>query len=387
MLFLVAGFMAGSRTIGIAHVGADSSLLHWSTEIGLYSVLFVDGMHAPRADLREGWRGPLRLLAIAMPLTVVLALVAARLILGMGWLEAALLAAVLAPTDPLLAEAIIGRESVPWRVRHTLNVESGLNDGLALPLVLILLTVLGSDHGGVAPVTIHLVEGVAIGIAVPFAMVRLERFDLLGASERYRTLGIVAIALLVYASGAALDANLFLAAFVAGITVATMAPNAPVLFDPIGRTATELMKLGAAFLVGALISGLDLLPAHWAPYVFAVVLFLVVRPVAVMASLVRSTWPGQERMAIAWFGPKGFASILYSLLVLRSGIATGSEVFQVAAIAIAVSIVVHSSTDVVIARRFRASTARPASAGTFSPDPSGVEASGAPTQRPRGAVR
>ncbi len=175
--------------------------------------------------LQEGWQHPLRVLVVAAPLTVVLSMVAAHLILGVGWLDAALLAAVLAPTDPLLAEAIIGRESVPWRVRHTLNVESGLNGGLALPMVLTVLTILGSDHRGIGAHTMHLVEGVAIGIVIPFVMFKLEQLELLGASERYRTIGIFAIALLAYATSSAFDANLFLAAFAAGITVATMAPQ------------------------------------------------------------------------------------------------------------------------------------------------------------------
>ncbi len=349
VLFLAVGFVLGSDW-GILDIPDGSPLLHWTTEIGLFSVLLMDGMHAPRSALREGWREPARVLAFGLPLSVVFGFAVGLVLLDLPWLEALLLAAALAPTDPLLAEAIIGRESVPWRIRHTLNVESGFNDGLALPLVLVLLPLAGSGGEDIWVVVGHLAEGIAIGAVIPAVLIRLERTEVFGASERYRTLGIIALGLLVFGTASAVDANLFVAAFTAGITIGTLAPDAPGRFEPTGRAVTELLKLGAVFLVGAVLARHLLESVGWAAGLFAILMLVAVRPASVAIAMLGSSVPAKERFAVAWFGPKGFASVLYSLLVLRSGVPYAGELFGVATLTIGLSIVAHSSTDVLVAR-------------------------------------
>ena len=350
VLFLAVGLALGSGWWGLLDIPDGSPLLYWTTEIGLFAVLLMDGMHAPRSALREGWREPARALAIGLPLSVVFGFALALALLDLPWSEALLLAAALAPTDPLLAEAIIGRESVPWRVRHTLNVESGFNDGLALPLVLLLLPLAGSGGEDVWAVLGHLAEGVAIGAVVPAVLIRLERTAVFGASERYRILGIVALGLLVFGVASAVDANLFVAAFTAGITIGTLAPEAPGRFEQTGQAVTELLKLGAVFLVGAVLARHLVDTAGWTAWVFGGLMLVAVRPASVAIAMLGSPLRGDERLAVAWFGPKGFASVLYSLLILRSGVPFAGELFGVATLTIGLSIVAHSSTDVLVAR-------------------------------------
>jgi len=139
VLFLVGGFLLGPGALNIVSVSAGDPIVGGLAELALFSVLFTDGMRVGFRDLRSAWRLPGRALLLGLPLTLGLTAVFAHYIVGLPWLESFLLGAILAPTDPVFAAAIVGREEVPGRLRHLLNVESGVNDGLALPIVLILL--------------------------------------------------------------------------------------------------------------------------------------------------------------------------------------------------------------------------------------------------------
>ena len=146
VLFLAAGFVLGPSLVGVLPAGgADEDLVRRLAELALFAVLLTDGARVGARQLVSAWGLPGRALLLGMPLVFVLTALAAWGIAGLGWVEAALLGAVLAPTDPVFASAIVGREEVPARLRHLLNVESGINDGLALPVVLVLLSVLGGE--------------------------------------------------------------------------------------------------------------------------------------------------------------------------------------------------------------------------------------------------
>ena len=135
VLFLVAGFVLGPDTTGVLDVRADSPIVGTLAELALFAVLFTDGMRVGWADLRSAWRLPGRALGWGLPLTLLVTAVAAHYVAGLGWAESLLIGAILAPTDPVFASALVGNDKVPARLRHLLNVESGVNDGLALPFV------------------------------------------------------------------------------------------------------------------------------------------------------------------------------------------------------------------------------------------------------------
>ncbi|MGH9066201.1 MAG: cation:proton antiporter, partial [Acidimicrobiales bacterium] len=146
VLFLVVGAVAGPGLIGWIAVYPSDDLVRVLAELALFSVLFTDGMAARTSELRRAWRLPGRALLFGLPLTLGAIAVLAHYLAGLSWLEASLLGAVLSPTDPVFAAAIVGREEVPARLRQLLNVESGLNDGLALPVVVVLLAIVASTH-------------------------------------------------------------------------------------------------------------------------------------------------------------------------------------------------------------------------------------------------
>ncbi len=353
VIFLIAGFLAGNGMLGIIDVSPDDEVVSLLAELALFSVLFTDGMRVGWSDLTSAWRLPGRALVLGLPLTLLITAGAAHWVAGLGWTEALLIGAVLAPTDPVFAAALVGNEKVPGRLRHLLNVESGVNDGLALPFVIVLLAVASSSgdlHLG--ELSLELALGIAIGVLVPLAALRLERSKIFSASTSYEPLNAVAIGLTVLALAEATHANLFLAAFAAGITIATAGERQRETFEEFGELVAELLKLAALLVFGALITPALLAMVPWQGWVFAVLALFLARPAALGLSFLGSGLSPREQVAAAWFGPKGFASVVYGLLVLNSGIDGAVDVFDLVAVTVVLSILLHSSTDVVVARWF-----------------------------------
>lgn len=352
VLFLAAGFLLGDGVFGVIGLRPGDELVTVLAELALFSVLFTDGQRVGLRDLASAWRLPGRALLLGMPLTFAVTALLGVGVAGLDWPQALLVAAVLAPTDPVFASAIVGREEVPRRLRHLLNVESGVNDGLALPVVLVLLAVVGGPGVEFGTLAAELGLGLAIGIVVPVVAILLLRSRFTGASSTYEALASVAIALIVLSAAELTHANLFLAAFAAGVTVATMAPHLRDAFHEFGELIAELLKLLAILVFGALISPAFLGEIPLLGYVFAVLALLVARPVAIALSFAGSRLSWQEQAAVAWFGPKGFASVVYALIVLESGAPGADRMFHLLALVVVLSILAHSSTDVPIAHYF-----------------------------------
>lgn len=353
LLFLMAGALIGQGGFGLVDIPSDGVFVTGLADLALFTVLFTDGQRASLPALREGWRLSGRALGLAMPLTMIGIALPAHYFAGLDWSTAFLVGAILSPTDPVFAAAIVGRDDVPLRLRRLLNVESGLNDGLALPFVLIFLATAANRDAHLGTVALELVVGLALGVAVPAAIVLAWRLRILTAEPRLQALGPLAIAVILYAACHLTHANPYLAAFVAGSTIATLDRVAAERFEHFGDLLSETTKFAALLVFGALITPdriSDLSVGDWA---VAVIAILLVRPAAMMLSLLRTTLPARERSVAAWFGPKGFASVVYGLLVVQAGIPSGDHVFDLVAITIALSIVLHSSTDVPIAKALR----------------------------------
>lgn len=237
VLFLVGGFLLGPGAFGFITVTSGDPIVSGLAELALFSVLFTDGMRVGFRDLRTAWRLPGRALLLGLPLTLALTAVFAHYLVGLPWLESFLLGAILAPTDPVFAAAIVGREEVPARLRHLLNVESGVNDGLALPIVLILLAAAGGSNAHGEELLLEIVLGIAVGVIVPVIVLGLERLPFLQAIRSMQPLLAVSIGLLVLAICQA-TANLFLGAFAAGITVATLGKGLRHDFEQFGELVT-----------------------------------------------------------------------------------------------------------------------------------------------------
>jgi NhaP-type Na+/H+ or K+/H+ antiporter len=179
-------------------------------ELALFAVLFTDGMRVGWPELRSAWRLPGRPLGWGLPLTLLLTAVFGHYVVGLDWTESLLVGAILAPTDPVFAAAPVGNDKVPARLRQLLNVESGVNDGLALPFVVVLLAVAAGSHNlHLGELALEIVVGLAIGVLVPLTAIKLENSRWFAASTRYMPLNAVAIGLPVLALGKATHGNPF----------------------------------------------------------------------------------------------------------------------------------------------------------------------------------
>src|SRR5918995_5935896 len=202
VLFLIAGIVLGDGVTGVVDLQPQDEIVAILAELALFAVLFSDGRRVGWQDLISAWHLPGRALGWGLPLTLLITAVLAHFVAGLDWPEALLIGAILAPTDPVFAAALVGNDKVPARLRHLLNVESGVNDGLALPFVVVLLAVAaGSDDLHLGELGLELGLGLAIGVAVPLAAILLERTRLFSASTLYEPLNAVSIGLLVLAGG------------------------------------------------------------------------------------------------------------------------------------------------------------------------------------------
>ncbi len=256
----------------------------------------------------------------------------------------------------MFASAIVGRKEVPSKLRQLLNVESGINDGLALPVVLVLIAAAGPTSGdaeaSIGKIALELVLGLAFGVVLPFAANELVRFRLLGAEPKLQPLLPLAIGVILYATCHLTHANPYLAAFSAGAVLTARSPEAQKAFEPLGEALAELAKFAALLVFGALLTPQLFGDLSFGGYVAVVLAIVLIRPASLLLSLLGTRFTRQEKLVAAWFGPKGFASVVYGLLVLQAGIPGGEEAFTLIAVCIAFSIVAHSSTDVPIARLF-----------------------------------
>ncbi|MDQ0407237.1 cation:proton antiporter [Streptomyces sp. NPDC000349] len=356
LLFLVGGALVSDGFLGLIHITPDSDIVAVTADLALFAVLFTDGMHVSFPTLRENWKNPARALGLGMPLAFVGMALITHYLVGLDWTTSFLVGAVLAPTDPVFASAIVGRREVPAKLRQLLNVESGINDGLALPVVLVLIAAAGPTGGhaeaSFGKIALELGLGLAFGVVLPLLVNGLVRFPLLGAEPRLQPLLPLATGVVLYAACHLTHANPYLAAFSAGAVLTAVSPEAKTAFEPLGEALAELAKFAALLVFGALLTPQLFADLSWTGYAAVVLAIVLVRPASMLVSLVGTRFNRREKLVAAWFGPKGFASVVYGLLVLQAGIPQGEQAYTLIAVCIAFSIIAHSSTDVPIARIF-----------------------------------
>jgi len=344
--------------VGVVDVDATDQSIVELVELALILTLFSDGMFVERELLRKHWSPVARALVIAMPITMaLLGLAAKALFPDLSWAEALLLGAVLSPTDPVVTSAVVTSRLVPSTVRHTLNLESGLNDGLALPFVLFFLVLAtpGGDAGTEAAKLLgEALFGAAVGIGLGALGGRLHHhLPGGGLTVRYEGIYAVGFALVAFGFSDVTVGNGLIAAFVCGIAMGAAERDVPQGFVEFAENTSAILQVITFFVFGALIVATGF--HHSVPPLVVFVLFaiLLARPVAVMLSFVNTGIPRPQKLFMAWFGPKGVASMLFALFVVKADVGNANLVFDVAAITIISSIVAHGLTDTLGARWMR----------------------------------
>jgi sodium/hydrogen antiporter len=349
---LAVGAGIALATADVVSVDSESETVRHAIELALILTLFSDGLFVERELLGKHWGPPARALIIAMPVTMALIALAAKVLFSdLSWAECFLLGAVLSPTDPVVTATVVTARRVPSLIRHTLNFESGLNDGLALPLVLFFL-VLAAPGGSARNAGLELLGEVAVGALIGLGVayvagLALHRIPGGQIARNYEGVYALGLALFAYGLADATIGNGLIAAFLAGVGVAVAEHDVPEAFGQFGENVSAIFQAITFFLFGALIVDTPWDRSALLLLAFIAFALLVARPAAVLLALAGTRLPQAHKIFIAWFGPKGVASMLFALLVLNSAVPHHEFVFETASFAIIASILAHGLTDTV----------------------------------------
>ena len=351
-LFVLAGLVLGRGGLEVIDLDPRSAFVHDLAIVALVVILFRDGLEVEAEMLQKAWHLPLRKLVLAMPITAALVAVAAHAFTGLSWTESFLLGALLSPTDPVLSSSVVTNPRVPRLIRHSLNLESGLNDGLALPPVLALTAALSADSDFSWPtfvaqdVGLGLAFGIAIGLLASILLPREQGRLGTAIPDHQRALFALGVAFATYGvTVAPPHGNGVIAVFVCAITLGIRRPDIRLTFEHRADDLVEIVKVGIFVVFGALLVLGDLFEDGWAAVGIVVVTLLVARPVAVWLALLGTRTDRATVAFMAWFGPKGVATMTFSLLVLAEGIDAGDELFNLAALVVLCSVLAHGLTD------------------------------------------
>jgi NhaP-type Na+/H+ or K+/H+ antiporter len=350
-LFVVAGLLLGNAWLEVLDFDPQSGFVETLAIVALILILFRDGLEVEAEMLQRAWRLPLRKLVLAMPITAVLVACITNALTDLNWTESFLVGALLSPTDPVLSSSVVTNPRVPRIIRHSLNLESGLNDGLALPAVLAFAAALDPDKSSfnwwqfvLKDVTL----GFAIGLAAGYAASRImPRVRALGheITPHQKALYGLGVAFGTYALAHALKGNGLIAVFVGAIVLGILRPDIRESFESRSEDIIEIVKLGVFVVFGALLTFGGLFDDGMAAVGIVAFTLLVARPVAVYVALLGTSTDTAERLFMGWFGPKGVATMTFALLVLNEGIDEGERIFHLAALAVITSIIAHGLTD------------------------------------------
>ncbi|MGD2043151.1 MAG: sodium:proton antiporter [Acidimicrobiia bacterium] len=350
LLATALGLIAGLTIID--PVEMESRAILTILELTLALVLFSDASRIDVARLRNGYSWPMRMLVVGLPLAIVLGAAFGGWYLGVPLGVALLLGVILAPTDAALAEPVLESSVVPGRVRQTLNVESGLNDGLALPALLIAIGLIETETGAGPGRAVQLVVGqLGIGVVGGFAIGWLGAF-LIGRgtvagwmNPLHQKIAAVALALAGFSAVQLIGGSGFVATFIAGGLMSHLIkPRREYLYDFAEEEGHSLV-LVAFFIFGAgqaaelIIRGIPV-----EAIVIAFVALFLVRPVAIALSLLGQKLSGRTIVFLGWFGPRGLATIVFVLVAVEELEMTDPLIVDVVTFTVIASIVLHGVT-------------------------------------------
>lgn len=322
MLFLGFGYLLS--TTGLWPHGETEEILHLTAEIALIILLFLDAAQIDLASLRRQHTWPSRMLVLGLPLSIALGTLAALPFLP-GWplVAVALVAAILAPTDAALGQAVVTNPSVPVRARRALTVESGMNDGLALPIILLFASLSAEvmDQGttnwflfGMLQLVLGPIAGIVIGTVGGHTLLFAKSHDL--TSDPYEGVGAIAMAGMAYLLANAIGGNGFISAFVAGLCFGNVIKGQCKFVYEFTESEGQLLTWGAFFLLGLALLPEALQALSWSMLALILVSLFVVRPLAIWLSLAGTDAAPVSRLFFGWFGPRGLATALFALLIV-----------------------------------------------------------------------
>lgn len=355
MIFLLLGVVSGPLLFHWSAAGIDTNAFKTIAELTLVLILFTDASQVNRQHLIKFENIPIRLLAIGLPLTIVLGALVALAIFDISWIGAIILAIILAPTDAALAQSIFGTRAIKERLRHSITVESGLNDGLALPLLLSALAIAISGSLGALDgsywtnfITMQILVGGMAGVFIGYIGGSLIQWsaDNDNMNPIFQRLASFALAIVAFNAVEHLGGNGFIAVFLAGLFLHTKHTVLIRRLKEFSETEGQLFTLLIFFLFGLIYLPDAISHITVSSVCYSVLSLTIIRMLPVFIVLSGTSLSITEKLFLGWFGPRGIASILYLLLTVEAlgfseDIPYYDTVFATSVLTVFISVFVH----------------------------------------------
>lgn len=364
LVFIIFGFVVGNGGLSVVTIDPSHSAIHFIAEFTLILVLFSDAARIDLGLLRRDHNLPVRMLILGLPLTIIVGLFIAILLFPAFTLwEAALLAALLAPTDAALGQAVVSAKAVPVRIRQAINVESGLNDGIALPAVLLFAALATAQQAPTEAtewirfILLQLTLGPITGVIVGFVGTRFldSAIDRGWVNSSFQGIGILSLAIFIYVTAELIGGNGFIAAFIGGMVFGNTIRHPCTYLFEFMESEGQLLMLIAFLVFGAFLLPEGFEHANWTIILYSALGLTVIRMIPVAFSLAGAGLGFSTKLFLGWFGPRGLASILFVLLILEeSAVPHRNEILSITVITVALSALLHGVTAAPLAKRYGA---------------------------------
>ncbi|MDX5338742.1 MAG: cation:proton antiporter [Cyclobacteriaceae bacterium] len=364
MIFVIIGVIVSFFDLELMKEGPKGPAVKVVMEFTLLLILFIDGSMVDLKSLKKESNLPLRLLGIGLPLTMILgSVIAIGLFPEIRPLGLILMAFILSPTDAALGQAVVTGDQVPKRIRQTINVESGLNDGIGLPPILVCIALLSGSAGEgfdgqywLGFVAKQLILGPIIGAAIGFLAGKLLEiaYKRGSISHIYQMLVALAIPVLAFIGAESFHGNGFIAAFCSGMFLGTPLTILRERIHEFGEAAAQAMIMLIFLLFGILLVPLSLPYWDWRTWLYALSSLTLIRMLPVWISLFRSGLDKKTKLFVGWFGPRGIASVLYMLMaIIELGPEGYQQIISIITLTVLLSIFLHGISAVPLSSIFR----------------------------------
>lgn len=359
ILFVAFGWLVGPQVLNWLTLDVGREELRVMAELSLALVLFSDAASADLRVLKRSFQIPERLLVIGLPLTIVAGFFAAWLLFpGLALLECAILATILAPTDAALGRAVITNKDVPPRLREGLDVESGLNDGICVPVLFLLLAIATEKQKEKGPLQLgfelfgkEIGIGLAVGVGVVAVSLLLIR--MVGPERRippvWRQVLVVSIGLGAYGAAQVLGGSGFIASFTGGLLFGAARHEHKAVLLEAAEGSGNVLSLTTWSLFGAAVVG-RYVNLQWQPLLFALLSLTILRMGPVCLALAGMRIPLGRRLFVGWFGPRGLASIVFAVIYLEKELPGAATIVDAVVLTVLLSIVLHGISAAPLSR-------------------------------------
>ena len=351
IVFVIAGLLMGPLGLGWFGGDVSNTELRVLADLTLALILFIDAANADLAILKRQFRIPSRMLIFGLPGVIFLGTIIAVLLFDtLSLFEAGILGTMLAATDAALGKAVVTNKAVPTHVREGLNIESGLNDGLCVPILFVFIALaLGSGtEGGSTMFAIKLViQELGIGLVVGLGLTAVGTWALRWCwnkgwvTEIWKQVTVVALSIACFSVAQSLHGSGYIAAFTGGLLFGFKAKEATHRLVLAAEGTGETLAMMTWFIFGAAVIGQSVQHFTWEILVYAILSLTVIRMLPIFLSLSGTGESTASKLFLAWFGPRGLASIVFAIIVLNKGVAGGKFVAMIAGLTVFFSLVAH----------------------------------------------